>query len=168
VVIMTSNVGAEVIKRGPLGFMTPTFDEGKYSQTEYGNQLKRLFRPEFLNRIDETIVVEPLNRDQIRRIVHLLMHDISVRMDELGFTAELTEAAAAYVTHVEGLEEFTRPQVMRHVVSTGQPMTRSRENLLRTFGTLMRQGTMQRSRRGQFELAQGSEFAERARRFAQG
>ena len=80
--------------------------------------------------------------------------------------AELTEAAAAYVTHVEGLEEFTRPQVMRHVVSTGQPMTRSRENLLRTFGMLMRQGTMQRSRRGQFELAEGSEFAEQARRFA--
>ncbi len=82
--------------------------------------------------------------------------------------AELTEAAAAYVTHVEGLAEFTRPQVMRHVVSTGQPMTRSRENLLRSFGTLMRQGTMQRSRRGQFELSTGSEFAEQARRFAQG
>ncbi|MCB1360504.1 MAG: hypothetical protein KDJ96_05155, partial [Rhodobacteraceae bacterium] len=82
--------------------------------------------------------------------------------------AELTEAAAAYVTHVEGLEEFTRPQVMRHVVATGQPMTRSRENLLRTFGTLMRQGTMQRSRRGQFELARDSEFGEQARRFAQG
>lgn len=81
--------------------------------------------------------------------------------------AELTEAAAAYVTHVEGLEEFTRPQVMRHVASTGQPMTRSRENLLRTFGLLMRQGTMQRSRRGQFELAPGSEFAEQAKRFAQ-
>ena len=82
--------------------------------------------------------------------------------------AELTEAAAAYVTHVEGLEEFTRPQVMRHVVATGQPMTRSRENLLRTFGTLMRQGTMQRSRRGQFELSRDSEFGEQARRFAQG
>jgi hypothetical protein len=81
--------------------------------------------------------------------------------------AELTEAAAAYVTHVEALEEFTRPQVMRHVVSTGQPMTRSRENLLRTFGMLMRQGTMQRSRRGQFELAPGSEFAEQAKRFAE-
>ncbi|WP_068304459.1 hypothetical protein [Pararhodobacter sp. CCB-MM2] len=81
--------------------------------------------------------------------------------------AELTEAAAAYVTHIEGLEEFTRPQVMRHVVSTGLPMTRSRENLLRSFGMLMRQGTMQRSRRGQFELAQGSEFGEQARRFAQ-
>src|SRR5512144_1217829 len=47
VVIMTSNVGAEAVKRGPLGFMTPTFDESKYTQSEYGAQLKRLFRPEF-------------------------------------------------------------------------------------------------------------------------
>ncbi|WP_323037873.1 hypothetical protein [Pararhodobacter sp.] len=81
--------------------------------------------------------------------------------------AELTEAAAAYVTHVEGAPEFTRPQVMRHVVSTGLPMTRSRENMLRTFGLLMRQGTMMRSRRGQFELAPESEFGDQARRFAQ-
>jgi len=100
VVIMTSNVGAEVIKRGPLGFMTPTYDEGKYSQTEYGNQLKRLFRPEFLNRIDEIIVFEPLNRDQIRRIVLLLMKDISNRMEELGFTVELSEAAANHVAEI--------------------------------------------------------------------
>ena len=97
VVIMTSNVGAEVLKRGPLGFMTPTFDESKYSQTEYGNQLKRLFRPEFLNRIDEIIVFDPLNRDQIRRIVLLLMKDISNRMEELGFTVELSEAAANHI-----------------------------------------------------------------------
>ena len=100
VVIMTSNVGAEAVKRGPLGFMTPTFDESKYTQSEYGAQLKRLFRPEFLNRIDEIIVFDSLNREQIRQIVHLLMHDISVRMDELGFTAELTEAAADYIAEV--------------------------------------------------------------------
>ena len=80
--------------------------------------------------------------------------------------AELTEAAAAYVTHVEGLEEFTRPQVMRHVVATGLPMTTSRENLLRTFGMLMRNGVLQRSRRGQFELAATSEFRAGAREFA--
>ncbi len=100
VVIMTSNVGAEAVKRGPLGFMTPTFDESKYTQSEYSAQLKRLFRPEFLNRIDEIIVFDPLNRDEIRQIVHLLMHDISVRMDELGFTAELTEAAANHIAEV--------------------------------------------------------------------
>jgi len=80
---------------------------------------------------------------------------------------EAIEAAAAYVTHVEGCPEFTRPQVMRHVVGTGWPMTRSRENLLRAFGLLLRQGLIRRSRRGQFELSQDSDFAGLARRFAQ-
>ncbi|MDQ3249192.1 MAG: AAA family ATPase, partial [Chloroflexota bacterium] len=97
VVIMTSNVGAEVIKRGPLGFNTPVFDESKYAQGEYANQLKRLFRPEFLNRIDEIIVFETLTRPQIREIVLMLMNDINKRMVELGFTVELTEAAASHV-----------------------------------------------------------------------
>ena len=100
VVIMTSNVGAEVVKRGPLGFATPAFDESKYTQGEYANQLKRLFRPEFLNRIDEIIVFETLTKEQIRRIVQLLMHDIGVRMDELGFTVEMTEAAADHIASV--------------------------------------------------------------------
>jgi ATP-dependent Clp protease ATP-binding subunit ClpC len=100
VVIMTSNVGAEVVKRGPLGFATPTFDESKYTQGEYANQLKRLFRPEFLNRIDEIIVFETLTKEQIRRIVQLLMQDISVRMDELGFTVEMTEAAADHIAAI--------------------------------------------------------------------
>jgi len=100
VVIMTSNVGAEVVKRGPLGFATPAFDESKYTQGEYANQLKRLFRPEFLNRIDEIIVFETLTKEQIRRIVQLLMHDIGVRMDELGFTVEMTETAADHIASV--------------------------------------------------------------------
>lgn len=100
VVIMTSNVGAEAVKRGPLGFSTPTFDESKYTQHEYAQQLKRLFRPEFLNRIDEIIVFESLNQEQIRQIVHLLMKDIGARMDELGFTVEMTEAAAHHMATV--------------------------------------------------------------------
>jgi ATP-dependent Clp protease ATP-binding subunit ClpC len=100
VVIMTSNVGAEVVKRGPLGFATPEFDESKYTQSEYGNQLKRLFRPEFLNRIDETIVFESLSKPQIHQIVMLLMKDISARMEELGFSVELTDAAAYHLGEV--------------------------------------------------------------------
>ena len=100
VVIMTSNVGAEVMKRGPLGFATPQFDESKYSEGEYANQLKRLFRPEFLNRIDEIIVFESLSREEIRQIVMLLMHDISTRMEEMGFSVELTEAAANHLGEV--------------------------------------------------------------------
>lgn len=100
VVIMTSNVGAEVVKRGPLGFATPEFDESKYSQSEYGIQLKRLFRPEFLNRIDETIVFESLSKPQIHQIVLLLMNDISARMEELGFSVELTDAAALHLGEI--------------------------------------------------------------------
>jgi ATP-dependent Clp protease ATP-binding subunit ClpA len=45
VVIMTSNVGAEAVKRGPLGFSTPTFDESKYTQHEYAQQLETALPP---------------------------------------------------------------------------------------------------------------------------
>lgn len=100
VVIMTSNVGADVVKRGPMGFSTPVFDESKYTQGEYATQLKRLFRPEFLNRIDEIIVFDTLTKDEVRRIVMLLMNDINSRMVELGFTSELTESAAAHLADV--------------------------------------------------------------------
>jgi ATP-dependent Clp protease ATP-binding subunit ClpC len=100
VVIMTSNIGAEVVKRGPLGFATPEFDESKYSEGEYSTQLKRLFRPEFLNRIDETIVFETLTKEQIFKIVMLLMDDIGKRMEELGFSVELTEAAAHHLGEI--------------------------------------------------------------------
>ena len=100
VVIMTSNVGAEAVKRGPFGFATPEFDESKYSQGEYANSLKRLFRPEFLNRIDEIIVFDTLTRPQIRQIVALLMNDINKRMEELGFSVELSEAAVNHIAEI--------------------------------------------------------------------
>ena len=100
VIIMTSNVGAEVVKRGPMGFSTPEFDESKYSQGEYATQLKRLFRPEFLNRIDETIIFDTLTKDQVQQIVHLLMQEISKRMEELGFTVELSDEAAKHLADV--------------------------------------------------------------------
>ncbi len=100
VVIMTSNVGADAVKRGPFGFSTPSFDETKFTESEYSNQLKRLFRPEFLNRIDEIIVFETLTRPQIREIVMLLMNEIGKRMQELGFSVEMNEEAADYVAEI--------------------------------------------------------------------
>lgn len=60
VVIMTSNVGTESIKLGPLGFATPELDESTLAHSEYSKQMKRLFRPEFLNRIDETIIFDSI------------------------------------------------------------------------------------------------------------
>jgi len=100
VVIMTSNVGAEVVRKGPLGFAPPEFDESKYAEGEYSNQLKRLFRPEFLNRIDETIVFDSLTQENIHQIVRILMDDIRERVEELGFTIELSEAAVEHLSEV--------------------------------------------------------------------
>ncbi len=100
VIIMTSNVGAEMVNRGSLGFATPEFDESKFAENQYGKQLKRLFRPEFLNRIDETIVFESLSEEQIRSIVVLLMNDIAQRLDELGITVELTDEAVGHVAEI--------------------------------------------------------------------
>lgn len=99
VVIMTSNVGAEVVKRGPLGFATPTLDEDR-AHGEYNAQLKRIFRPEFLNRIDETIIFDTLSQQDVEKIVFLLMNDISSRLEELGLSAELTPAAAHHLAEV--------------------------------------------------------------------
>ncbi len=93
VVIMTSNVGADSIKRGPLGFATPELDESALVQGEYSKQMKRLFRPEFLNRIDETIIFDTLSRESVRDIVSLLMEEIAQRLDEIGITVEMTEKA---------------------------------------------------------------------------
>jgi ATP-dependent Clp protease ATP-binding subunit ClpC len=97
VIIMTSNVGAEAVKRGKLGFMTPELDETQLKEGEYSKQLKRLFRPEFLNRIDEMIVFDPLSKDNVREIVVLLMGEIQKRLDEMGITVELTEAARTHL-----------------------------------------------------------------------
>ncbi|MEZ4718341.1 MAG: AAA family ATPase [Caldilineaceae bacterium] len=115
VIIMTSNVGAEVVKRGSLGFMTPEFDDAAYAEGEYSKQLKRLFRPEFLNRIDETIVFEGLKQEEIRAIVHLLMQDISVRLDDLGIAVELTPAAADHLAKV-GYDPSYGARPMRRVL----------------------------------------------------
>jgi ATP-dependent Clp protease ATP-binding subunit ClpC len=97
VIIMTSNVGADAVKRGKLGFMTPELDETQLKEGEYSKQLKRLFRPEFLNRIDEMIVFDPLSKDNVREIVVLLMAEIQKRLDEMGITVELTDAARTYL-----------------------------------------------------------------------
>ena len=100
VIIMTSNVGAEAIKRGALGFATPELDESAIASHEYSKQLKRMFRPEFLNRIDETVVFDALNKSNVPEIVRILMKEITERMDEMGIGVELTDAAAAHLAEI--------------------------------------------------------------------
>src|SRR5919108_99551 len=94
IVIMTSNVGATDIARNtPLGFSVA--DETGLSYEDMKNkimgELKRVFRPEFLNRLDEVIVFHKLTKDEIKLIVELLMRHLRESMAERELQIELSE-----------------------------------------------------------------------------
>ena len=96
IVIMTSNVGAQDIARNtPLGFavtdeMGTTYEEMK---KRIMGDLKKVFRPEFLNRIDEVIVFHKLSRDEIKVIIDLLIGRVRTQVSEHELQLDLTDAA---------------------------------------------------------------------------
>ena len=100
VLIMTSNVGtgSVVMRGGQLGFTTQR-PEDEFSsherqvKRELLGALKRAFRPEFLNRIDEIIVFHSLRREQLLLVVEKMLRDLRERLSERSMTLELTEAA---------------------------------------------------------------------------
>jgi len=95
VVIMTSNVGTSFTQLGgPLGFRAgDRSDEHVVVDEKVREELKRTFRPEFLNRVDEIIVFHDLTLNHIRDIADLQMRDIEGRLSEHGIVIELTERA---------------------------------------------------------------------------
>ncbi|MFC0236029.1 ATP-dependent protease ATP-binding subunit ClpC [Fictibacillus phosphorivorans] len=100
VVIMTSNVGASTLKRNrSLGFAV--HNEGqKYNdmKSKVMDELKRAFRPEFLNRIDEIIVFHSLEKEHLLRIVSLMAASLKQRLSDQGIEIELTQAALEKIT----------------------------------------------------------------------
>jgi len=100
IIVMTSNIGAELIKRDTtLGFATKT-DEAKTQQQSYErmkskvlDEVKRFFRPEFLNRIDGTVVFHALSKEHIRQIVDLMLREVWQELAEKAVKLEATDAA---------------------------------------------------------------------------
>jgi ATP-dependent Clp protease ATP-binding subunit ClpC len=98
VLIMTSNLGTEYInKSGTLGFLGSMEDGDKSNLEKIEKALKGTFRPEFLNRIDETIVFSSLTKEDMQKIVVLQAEDIRSRLSEHGLQVELTEAATEWL-----------------------------------------------------------------------
>lgn len=100
VIIMTSNIGASYIKNSTVGFGTA--GNGEENKAEYDKMksrvmeaLKATFRPEFLNRVDETIVFHALEKEHIMQIVDLMMKDLHKRLAEQNITMEVTAEAKA-------------------------------------------------------------------------
>jgi len=107
VIIMTSNVGVELIRRDmTIGFAAQR-DEAKTRKRSYDSmkekvlgEMKKTFRPEFLNRIDEIIVFHELTEDQLRNIVDLLIKDLQGRLADRKLGVELTERAKSWLVKV--------------------------------------------------------------------
>jgi ATP-dependent Clp protease ATP-binding subunit ClpC len=95
VVIMTSNVGARDITKGKgLGFTTgDSVQSFERMQEKVKEELKVVFNPEFLNRLDDVIVFHPLSREHISQIVSILLKDVRKRLAEDELTIKLTDAA---------------------------------------------------------------------------
>jgi ATP-dependent Clp protease ATP-binding subunit ClpC len=122
VIIMTSNVGTRFFKRsGAIGFSGMRAAISETDNEELEEALKRTFRPEFINRIDEIIVFESLTPEHMLQIVDLQMKEIQERLLEQGLTVSLSSAARTWLAN-EGYEEQfgarpLRRALQRHVES---------------------------------------------------
>ena len=104
IIVMTSNLGSDLIKRDTsLGFAVKS-DQAQTDHQAYErmkdkvmDEVKRFFRPEFLNRLDATIVFHALNRQEIHRIVDLMMNMVRDELKERYISIELTEPAREYL-----------------------------------------------------------------------
>jgi ATP-dependent Clp protease ATP-binding subunit ClpC len=122
VIIMTSNAGAELIKReSVLGFATRK-DEAKSQQQAYEDmrekvmaEVRKIFRPEFLNRLDEIIVFHELSEEQIRNIVELMVKDLQKRLAERKLGVEITETAKTWLTQ-QGYDPLYGARPLRRAI----------------------------------------------------
>ena len=122
IIVMTSNIGADVIrKQGSLGFQLKrdeeteerlSYDEMHKKLTE---QLKRSFRPEFINRVDSVVIFRALNKEDIKHIVTLELDKVSKRLEEHNLTLTASEEGLAMLAELGYDSEFgARP--LRRVI----------------------------------------------------
>jgi ATP-dependent Clp protease ATP-binding subunit ClpC len=99
VLIMTSNAGAREISRESLvGFQTENeFMEYREIKSSAMNELKRTFRPEFINRVDEIVVFHSLKQDEVRQILDILLQEVQNRLVEKEIVLEVKKKAKDYL-----------------------------------------------------------------------
>lgn len=120
VIIMTSNVGASMITtQSKLGFSASADDakKDKYEKLKdtVNEELKKAFRPEFLNRIDDIIVFSHLSKEEIREIVDLMMKDLFKRLSERELSIEVTDEVKDYLAK-DGYNEAYGARPLRRLI----------------------------------------------------
>jgi ATP-dependent Clp protease ATP-binding subunit ClpC len=101
VVIMTTNLGSQLITEGaaPIGFAAKADLEATYEKikSKVMDEIKKEFRPEFLNRVDEIIVFHPLTEEQLKKIVELLLSDLEKQVEAKGMKLSVNDEAKTYL-----------------------------------------------------------------------
>ncbi len=122
IIVMTSNVGAEMIRKGTVLGFTPGANQAKTREQTYEkmkenllNEMKKTFRPEFLNRVDGVVVFRSLTREQIRQIVDLMLISVTQQLKEKGITLEVTEAAKDFLCE-KGYDEVYGARPLRRAI----------------------------------------------------
>jgi len=117
VIIMTSNLGTGAVARDAIGFATrpDSVPEQERLRNDIEEALKRAFRPEFLNRIDDIIVFDPLTEDQLGQVVRLIAKDVNDRLGEMGVTMELDESALGWLAR-EGADPEYGARPLRRAI----------------------------------------------------
>jgi ATP-dependent Clp protease ATP-binding subunit ClpC len=118
IIIMTSNLGARMItSQGGIGFGDKKEEGLSYQEIKHRvmEEVKRVFTPEFLNRVDEIIVFRPLKQKEIEQIVELLMKETKNRLKEHGMDVELTPEARAFIAR-EGYDPNFGARPLRRAI----------------------------------------------------
>jgi len=100
IIIMTSNVGARLISKGKaLGFLVQedTLRDYQTMKETVTEEVKKTFNPEFLNRIDEIVVFHPLSRDDMKKILDLMLNRVKTKLVEQGYELEVNEPAKDFL-----------------------------------------------------------------------
>ena len=119
VIIMTSNVGARLItnSKASLGFAQAEDKEQDNVKSKVKEELKNVFRPEFLNRVDEIIVFSKLTSDEIKEIASLMLTNLSDRLKALGTELVVSDEALAQIA-AEGFDECYGARPLRRAITT--------------------------------------------------
>lgn len=119
ILIMTSNVGASTIRRETvMGFKTATQEDGyEAMKNRVMDELRRTFRPEFLNRLDGTIVFHGLKKEHIMEIVDLMLDDLNKRLADQDLRIEVTQHAKEKLLEVGYDETYGARPLRRAIVS---------------------------------------------------
>jgi len=123
IIIMTSNVGADTIRRQTsLGFNLAHDDESAEERLAYEEMrkkltesLKRVFRPEFINRVDSVIVFRALNKEDIKQIVSLELGKVAARLEEHGIAIEARDSAIEWLVE-KGYDPEMGARPLRRVI----------------------------------------------------